>query len=199
MGRNPSKQPWSPHGSETEEKSSAGVTAQAVWAAEAAVLPAERVTWDGLVGPRAEDLFDRVTVDGELLPACPICLRGLHIHKGLLVDRHNLQGKHKCPLVSILLQSYLLPGGERDLLPVLLPASGHQLLRVFLSPALQLSAHLPCISLFNLLLNPFPSALCIVQQQRAPEPNHVLVKGTHPCICCKPVPGAFCLPSHEEQ
>lgn len=137
------------------------------------------VTWDGLVGPCAEDLFDRVTVDGELLPARPICLCGLHIHKGLLVDRHNLQGKHKCPLVSIPLQSYLLPGGERDLLPVLPPASGHQLFRDFLSPALQLSAHLPCISLFNLLLNTFPSALCIGQQQRAPELNHMLVKGSH--------------------
>lgn len=52
--------------------------------------PPDRVTWDGLIGPGAEDLFDRISIDGEFLPARPISLSGLHIHKGLLVDGHDL-------------------------------------------------------------------------------------------------------------
>lgn len=52
--------------------------------------PPDQVTWDGLVGSSAKDFFHRVSIDGEFLPACPICLCGLHIHKGLLVNGHDL-------------------------------------------------------------------------------------------------------------
>jgi len=70
----------------------------AAWArGDAALTPPGLVTWDGLVGSSAKDLFHRVSIDGEFLPACPICLRGFHIDKGLLVDRHDLQREAQTP------------------------------------------------------------------------------------------------------
>jgi len=90
MGCNPSKQPWSPHRSEAAERSSAGVTNTPGGLGMLLCSLPDGVTWDGLVGPCAKDLFDRVTIDGEFLPARPICLRGLHIHKGLLMNCYDL-------------------------------------------------------------------------------------------------------------
>lgn len=105
MGCNPSKQPWRPHRSEAAGKSSARVTNVPGGLGMLLCSLPDGFTWDGLVGPCTKDLFDRVTIDGEFLPARPICLCGLHIYKGFLVNRYNLWGKHKYSVAAIPFQS----------------------------------------------------------------------------------------------
>ena len=102
-----------------------------------------------VVGPGADHFLDRIPVDCELLLARAIAQRGLDIHEGLLVDRHDLgrggagrwrpsldhppsAARGRCPLYSA--QSPLKPLQIPDIFPLLplhfsslvLPATCHR-------------------------------------------------------------------------